>query len=924
MKIFLNKLSIAWKLPLMIVGAGSLVGVCIGFAAYWNAASTLGSEARVRLSAVLESRKASLGDYLGSIEEDLQFVASNPTTRLAIFKFKSGWKRLEGNKGEKLRDLYIDENPHPLGSKENLDAASDGSLYSDVHGTYHPWFRDFLRARGYYDIFLFDLEGNLIYSVFKEADYATNLESGKYRDTDLGKAFRAARENPSRDFEAFFDFRSYAPSHGAPASFISAPVLDKKGRVMGVLAFQMPIDRLNAVVQQTAGLGVTGESFLVGDDHLMRTDSRFSQESTILTRKIESEAVDKALEGEHGAIGLIDMNGEEAIAAYTFVDFNGTRWAMLAEMARHEIMAPAATMAARLLAITFGALLGLAAIGWYLARDVVNPLVQMATAVDLMAQGETTEVPGTRRYDEIGSVSRSLETISQKGLEAARLRSALDGCSTMVMVSNKRGDIIYVNPALLQMLQKFGAEIRKDLPAIDVNNLIGVNIDAIDQSLSHDHVIAGSFTAGRELDIDAGSRRFRLTASPIQNASGTHLGIVLEWLDRTVELSMQSEIDRVINAARQGDFSQAIDLDGVDGTYRGLADGMNELTRVVSHATEELATMLAAMAEGDLDRRIEADFQGQLGDLKNHANNTASQLATIVGDVKTAAGEIASAASEINSGTEDLSHRTEQAASSLEETAAATDQMSSTVKQNAENAKEADQLAEAANRTASKGGKVVEQAVCAMTGIEDSAQKITDIIGVIDEIAFQTNLLALNASVEAARAGEAGKGFAVVAQEVRQLAQRSAQAASDIKTLIQDSNNQVKDGVQLVNQAGEALGEIVGSIGKVTEIVQKISSASQEQSSGVQEINSSISNMDQMTQQNAALVEESTAGARALSDEAGKLSELMAFFKLNGASAPVRRASNASQRPSLSNPAQPVTKPQPAVAVADAEGWSEF
>ncbi len=257
--------------------------------------------------------------------------------------------------------------------------------------------------------------------------------------------------------------------------------------------------------------------------------------------------------------------------------------------------------------------------------------------------------------------------------------------------------------------------------------------------------------------------------------------------------------------------------------------------------------------------------------------------------------------------------------------------MSATVRQNAENAKNADQLAKTANQTASKGGQVVEQAVTAMSGIETSAQKITDIIGVIDEIAFQTNLLALNASVEAARAGEAGKGFAVVAQEVRQLAQRSAQAASDIKTLIQDSNAQVKDGVQLVNQAGEALGEIVGSIGKVTGIVREISSASQEQAAGVQEINSSINNMDEMTQQNSALVEESTAAARALSEQAGKLSELMAFFRLEEGVSPIRRPSQAPRRPAAPSPVRakprvksPAITAPPAIAAADDEGWSEF
>ena len=410
------------------------------------------------------------------------------------------------------------------------------------------------------------------------------------------------------------------------------------------------------------------------------------------------------------------------------------------------------------------------------------------------------------------------------------------------------------------------------------------------------------------------------------------MGTVVEWRDLTEELYLQGSIDRVVQAAGAGDFSKRIDAAGMQGTMAKLAGGINQLTQLVESATKDLGNMLAALADGDLSRRIEADYQGSLGKLKDNANQTAEKLTDIVSQIQAATGEVENASAEISSGTSDLSERTEQAASSLEETAASTEEMSATVKQNAESATNANQLADTANQTASKGGEIVERAVTAMSGIEGSAQKITDIIGVIDEIAFQTNLLALNASVEAARAGEAGKGFAVVAQEVRQLAQRSAQAASDIKILIQDSNGQVKDGVQLVNQAGEALSEIVGSIGQVAGIVREISSASQEQASGVQEINSAVTNMDEMTQQNSALVEESTAAARALSEQASKLNELMTFFKLDGSAAPYHRPPASSQRPRVSKPArttpkakpkQPVMRPD-ALADAGDDGWSEF
>jgi methyl-accepting chemotaxis protein len=386
---------------------------------------------------------------------------------------------------------------------------------------------------------------------------------------------------------------------------------------------------------------------------------------------------------------------------------------------------------------------------------------------------------------------------------------------------------------------------------------------------------------------------------------------------------LRAAFGTVVTDAIAGNFSSRVDATFPDQELNELATGINQLVQSLDTVIKDVGDRMQALADGDLSQRIEDDYQGAFADLKDNVNRTADQLASIVAQIQGASSEVENAASEITSGTNDLSARTEQAASSLEETAAATEEMSSTVKQNAENAKSASSLADDANQTASQGGEVVEQAVGAMGRIEQSAQKITDIIGVIDEIAFQTNLLALNASVEAARAGEAGKGFAVVAQEVRQLAQRSAQAASDIKTLIQDSNSQVKDGVQLVNQAGEALTEIVGSIGKVVGIVQQISSASQEQASGVQEINGSVTNLDEMTQQNSALVEESAASARSLSDQAGKLAELMTFFKTSNAASP-RAARSKSAHGAATTKAKQPKENAPAMAAADSEGWSEF
>jgi len=524
------------------------------------------------------------------------------------------------------------------------------------------------------------------------------------------------------------------------------------------------------------------------------------------------------------------------------------------------------------------AIIGICAIGWYMARDVVSAIREIVSAIGKLAAGEGTEIKGSDRRDELGELSRSLETVYQKGLEAARLRSALDGCSTKVLVVNNRAEVVYINPVMEQLL----ITQKQALPRLDVNQIVGSKIETLGLSEAEVTGSNGERQNSNQVEKKLGDRQLRYIVNPVTNQAGTYLGTVLECSDLTLELSIQEEIDRVIQSVRHGDFSQVVDCRSIDGVYAKLADGVNQLNGVIGHAVDELGVMLKAMAEGDLSKRIDDDFQGQLGELKDHANSTADQLAEIVGQIQGTAREVGNAASEISSGTEDLSQRTEHAASNIEETAASTEQMSSTVKQNAENAKTASEVASKADQSAITGGDVVKQAVTAMAGIEHSAQQITEIIGVIDEIAFQTNLLALNASVEAARAGEAGKGFAVVAQEVRQLAQRSAQAASDIKSLIQDSNNQVKDGVQLVDGAGKALSEIVESVSKVAGIVQEISSASQEQALGVQEINNSITSMDEMTQQNSALVEQSSAAARTLSDQAGRLVQLMAFFRIDG------------------------------------------
>jgi methyl-accepting chemotaxis protein len=362
---------------------------------------------------------------------------------------------------------------------------------------------------------------------------------------------------------------------------------------------------------------------------------------------------------------------------------------------------------------------------------------------------------------------------------------------------------------------------------------------------------------------------------------------------RKMAEDFEAAVGGIVEAAVAGDFNQRVDLTGKSGLVRNVGGAINALCDNVAKALGDLSAMLDALAEGNLTRRVTADYRGSFGVLKHNANRTAERIAATIGEIQNATREVTNASSEIAASTSDLSQRTEEQAASLEQTSASMEQLSATVRKNAENAQAANQSAEATRAVAERGGQVAAQAVSAMAKIEESSRKISDIIGVIDEIARQTNLLALNAAVEAARAGEAGRGFAVVASEVRSLSQRSAQAAKDIKDLITNSGGQVKEGVDLVNRAGSSLNEIVDSINKVAAIVADIATASAEQAGGIEQVGKALTQMDEATQQNSALVEENAATAKTLEDQAGAMNRRVAFFRLADA-APGAAASAAA------------------------------
>jgi methyl-accepting chemotaxis protein len=772
-----------------------------------------------------------------------------------------------------LQYQYIAANPNPLGSKEVLDAAPDGTAYSAYHGELHPIVRDYLQRFEYYDIFLVDTEsGDIVYSVFKELDYATSLKNGPYAATNFGRAFREANQLKDGDAYVIVDYEPYGPSYEAPASFIASPIF-KDGKRLGVALFQMPIDRLNRIMSTRAGLGRTGETYIVGPDHLMRSDSFLDPENRSVQAsflnpskgRVETQAVTSALAGQEGSGIITDYNGNLVLSAFSPLEVAGFQWALIAELDVAEAFNPKKRNGAEFYSDFIER-------NGYYDLFLIGPeghcFYSVAREADYGTNFKTGPYASSGLGDLFGAVLRDPSFKMVDFEPYAPSGGAPASFIGMPLTTNGRVDLVVA----LQL-------------SPDKLNAIMQSRSGMGES-GETYLVGPDFRMRSDSYLDPEGRSIEASFAGTVEKNGVQ--------SKTVQEAHRGEVGVMAIEDYNGNrvLSAYAPLD-----YDGLAWAM------IAEIDE--AEAFAAVREMRASMGLLSVFfvAVVLGFAFWISRSISRPIMHAVEGITLASNETSGASSQVSSASQSLAEGASEQAASLEQTSSSMEEMKSMVARGEELASRTSQNAQGASEAVNRGqvamralkGDVdsvsvsARQLDTAMEEIKSSSTAISQIIKTIDEIAFQTNILALNAAVEAARAGEAGAGFAVVADEVRTLAGRASEAASQTATMIQKSVESSKRGVevnttvarQLENVLSKAeevdsgLQDIVAGVAGVTEAMAQLETSSHEQREGIDQVTLAVAQVNEVTQQNAASAEEAASASEEMNAQAVHLQEIV-------------------------------------------------
>jgi methyl-accepting chemotaxis protein len=667
-----SQLRLSKKLPALIVGGALVVGAGVGMASYWTASNKVQSLAEERLSTAAEIGADSFEGYLTVIEKQLKGLAESPFTEKALMGFSGAWKAwtmMGGNPQENLQAAYITHNPNPTGQKQLLDDAGTGSHYDSIHAEYHPWFREFQESNGYYDVFLLDATGNLVYSVFKELDYATNFgadDGGEWAQSDLGVVFRAAVEagqSGASDPIAFTDFAPYGPSYDAPASFIAHPIKNDGGDVVGVLAFQMPVDRINAEFSKKLGLGESGEIALVGPDKLLRNDTASTPDTNdILATKLDAPFLTAAFEG-NPAKGYASLYRSEPmkVGAVGF-EFRGYQYAVVSMQSVTETMRP--VVAIRNFMVMIGlCLLGVVGVaGFFAARSVTRPIAALVSDMDRLSHGDTDiALEGQGRTDEIGDMTQAVSVFRDNQLERRRLEAESADSTAAQVARAKR---------IETMIADFKADVQAGLKEVSdtatsmtetAETLTNIADGTSQQATS---VAAASEEAAVNVQTVAASaeelsasiaeigRQIETTSSAVTSASDNaaetnskvatlataadQIGAVVSLIQDIAEQTNLLALNATIEAARAGEAGKG---------FAVVASEVKSLANQTAKATEEISAQITAI-------------QGSTGEAVNAIDEIARTMSEINDNMST----IQIAIEQQGAATAEISHNVAQAA----------------------------------------------------------------------------------------------------------------------------------------------------------------------------------------------------------------------------------------------------------------------